>query len=174
MKGKYSVKDIASIDGKIKGLRHQRKECRAHLGQRYRHNNKGWLVTLDVLMVLCFVFNFGALVTTNLLVTKDHIENTGVTPEYVEANPVTASMHNYKTAEQKEERQSMNRFIAGLGLASLVWGLMGAYYLVSRKRVATDKDFFVLAFVVVAWWTTLGLDFANNLGHAIGVATNLL
>ena len=84
------------IDEKIRLLKVRKNEVKKKLHKQYINENGVWIRTLDLLFILCILFNIGALCITNALVVK---ESENVT--FTETNPVTSDMHGFKATEDK-------------------------------------------------------------------------
>ena len=73
------------------------KDFRRGEAKKFREKNKKVIMILDILVILCLIFNVGALTITNTMVTKVQIDQ-GIEVEFVEVNPVPAKIYDYKPA----------------------------------------------------------------------------
>ena len=128
----------------------------------YRKANKGSFRFMDFLIVMAVIANLGAFFLTNVMVVKVIADSNG-TPEFLESNPVTASLHGFKTSL----RVIVDFFKA---LFPLIFrALLLALYVNQRNKTYTDNGRDTLTAYVLAITYILCWDFYSNLGYWVGV-----
>lgn len=129
------------------------------LSKQYRHQHRHFLRFLDVLMVMAFLFNMGALAMTNALVVKAEPDL-----KLYEANPVGAEMHGYETPEPSRAISAL----LGLFKHIMLWTILGFLYIYQRTTIYNDGGLYFLLFLTIYIFSVTSCDFFNNLGFLIG------
>lgn len=112
------------------------------------------------MVILLIIFNFGAVVLTNIMVSSKDKERC-----FVEVNPVTAKVNDLKAAPFEESIKFFKSFIFnGIG-----WAILIGSYLYLRNYYRSPKIMYLLCLVISFLFMIWGLDFFSNLGHFIGV-----
>lgn len=149
----YKLKrDRDSLDTKIR------------LGQKdycknFRENHRGWILSLDMLMIACILFNIGALVITNMLVVKEVPDI-----EFVEMNPVAGEVQGFKTAPTNVAIV----FLVMVVKQCIAWSVLIGCYVYLRQTNKTSREFWYLTFFMIFITFFLGYDFFNDFGFLIG------
>lgn len=122
---------------------------------------------MDVLLVMCILFNFGAAVLTNLMVAKEKLDD--IPQEIIdqegfkvlelgESNPVQAELHGFETGEEIQNDYSIFVY------AATIWFIVVCFYIYNRFTVHTPIGLYMMFAIVLIWATTTGYDFFNNFG----------
>ena len=143
----------------LQDLQHQVKLEKKRLSKSYKAHYKHFLITIDCLIIIAFLFNLGSIALTNALVAKN-------TPdiELIEANPVQAKANNLKTSQ-----------LAWVGLAVMFlkqivpWTILGIVYVINRYNVYSHASFMVMTSLVLYLLVATSVDFFNNLGYFVGL-----
>lgn len=116
-----------------------------------------WFKTLDILIILGMLMNFGALFITGVLVMK-------VAPdtELKEANPTQCNWNGWSCHDNARQI-----FFSTVGLW-LSWGILLAWYIINRFTVYNIPGMWMMTVAVILLVTILGADFTNDLGLYLG------
>ena len=160
---------IADHKADIKIYRERKHDLQRKLHKRFFEFNKCKFYILDVAIVLILLFHLGALITTNILVSKV-ASDYGLKVELKEVNPLQAEIHNLVSAVS--ERESLyERFkpLFKIFIWEIFWvTLLVGYYVYERRLVLTEREYVGLVFIVLFLLIGTALDFSNNLGWYLG------
>ena len=120
--------------------------------------NKGWVRTLDIVMIIVVLLNFGAVFMTNMLVVKTNPE-----VELKEANAVQAEMNDYEVHEQG------GQLMKSILLQTVLWVIILSVFVSNRMMLITYPQLTVMTVTVIYFAFLLTLDFVNDFGYLIGV-----
>jgi len=126
------------------------KACR-----EYRQENKKMFKIMDIVFILMFLFNIGALMLTNALVFKEKPN-----AELRESNPI-----------QCDTYKCVNNKLLGVALMIknlVIYAILVGSYIVWRNGIYTEKQFYWFAAGMTCCAVILSRDFFNNLGFLIG------
>ncbi len=134
-------------------------------GQEHIKKNKSFIkdykllfVLMDLMLIIAFVCNVGAVVLTNALVVK--VSPTPVV--FAEANPVAAKVHNL---EQHPQWLDMMWMVIKNGL---LFAVIAVAYLFFRSNCTNQVMLYVGLFAISYIFIVLTMDFANNFGYWLG------
>jgi hypothetical protein len=146
------METLNKLQSKIK--KEKKKLCKV-----FKREHKAFLKFLDVLLILAFLMNMGALVCTNALVTKEEPDR-----EFMEANPVMAETHDLKPAPVETVVVVLLMFFKQV----LYWTVILFLYIVARKTSYSEGHLYRLCFMAVYVFTLTATDFFHDLGYLIG------
>jgi len=118
------------------------------------------LKILDIMVILLIIFNFGALLLTNIMVSS-----TSELKCFHEVNPVTAKINNFKQAPKEESIAFLKLFVTH----GFLWAILIGSYLYIRTNYCNNKILYLLTIVLTFLFFIWGWDFFNNLGNFIGM-----
>jgi len=128
---------------------------------------KKYLIFLDCVLILSFLFNMGALaITKTNIAEKASAEGKELVVK--EANLVAAKIHNLEPVPQKDINRIYRMFI-GLFFHFVALALAFAYYVYLRFAVITRRDLFHISLYVFLISIMMITDFFNNFGIWIGI-----
>ena len=138
-------------------IKHEIKEERRALHQKFYIQRKTIFRFMDILVGLMILFNFIAIASTNYMVVK-------TTPaeqvmQIKEVNPVQAKLNDYEL--HPEYKQILTSFFKQIGL----WFVMIAGYIYYRRTIFTDCALNIMLTLVLFYFTVLGWDCFNDLGY---------
>ena len=147
--------DLKKLNNIKEDFKQERNVLHKKLVERYTWAFK----TLDVLMIMVILMNFGAAFLTSLMVAKEKPEM-----EFVEANPIQAEMKGYETTPEAK-----NMFYA-FAIQATLWLVMIFCYIYWRCYAFTELHLILFSTVVIGYFLILGYDFWNNFGYYLGVS----
>lgn len=130
------------------------------LHKQFVQQNRNWFRALDILIVCVVLFNFGAVVLTQIMVFENNPD-----AQIVELNPVMAELHGLPEPEDREMARDM---IASIGKQFIIWFVLIGCYVHFRARVFTDELLLLVTVMVCYYFVIMGWDFFNDLGLWIG------
>ena len=130
------------------------------LSKLYKRHHKHFLRFLDILMVMAFLCNMGALALTEALVVKENPPE-----EIVEVNIVGAKIHGYKAAPLEIAIGVMLMFFKQV----MLWSVLLFGYIYFRRSIWNDGGLYIVVAMSLYIFIATSLDFAGNLGYFIGL-----
>ena len=123
--------------------------------------NKKTLRYMDIIAVVCILFNFFALMMTNVMVMK---EAAAVDEVIVlkEANPAMAQAGGY------EQHPDGLQFMKVIIRFAVMWSILAFCYIHYRRTVYTEQALGMMMFLLAYYVALLGYDFFNNFGYLVG------
>jgi len=140
------------------------KEERQRLHRNFIVENKTTLMILDILMVVAFLMNFGAIAVTDYMINASEYkvaEDLGQIVEYEEVNPVTSAIHDFKPAPLNH---IVLRILTIMFKQALLLSLLATCYIYYRHIIHSKIELLLLAFFVIFYLNILGGDFFHNIG----------
>lgn len=137
------------------------RECKKRLHNSYYKSNRNKFWVLDALLVLCLLFNVGALVITNMIVVKARPDSV-----FVESNPVQASLNGWQTS-----KAAVKSFFSVFVKQVLFYTILVFGYLYYRKSIIDDGSYWLVLFFMIYYIVGMGLDFFHDLGFLLGRIT---
>jgi len=161
-KNTEGLDNIAEIEFLKKQIDNTLKIEKRAEAKRFRKTNRKWFIAMDILIILMFMSNIGAMLITNALVVK-------ATPEVklYEANPVQTEMRDYAEVPQEQRQEAtdgLNTFV----ITCVFYAIIITFYLLSRFYCYTYLRMWSLLFFVIFYAIALHLDFINDLGFLVG------
>ncbi|KKN25450.1 hypothetical protein LCGC14_0884820 [marine sediment metagenome] len=139
-------------------LKAEEKELKQRLHDDLNKKHRQLFIFMDILIVAIILFNFGAVVITNVIAMKVEPK----TVEILEVNPVRAEITGLELHE--DWKPIFFNFILTVG----GWFLIIWAYVYHRRRVYTNTQLTLLLAIVIGYSFLFGLDFFNNFGYLIG------
>lgn len=143
----------------ISTLRHNNSVLKWKMCKDFRHQHKSLFMLVDMLWILCIVFNFGALAITNVMVVKNHPSNI----TFVEANPIMAKRENFVTSTGVQSH--FYSFIR----QSILWSIILSIYFWMRFNTKSYTDWYIIVFISIFYVVGISTDFLNDYGYWIGI-----
>lgn len=146
--------------GKRRDLKHEIKLERTGQHKEFVELHKPLLRFIDVVAVICIIFNFTALVITEFMVEKQEYvvaEQENRTITYKEANPVASELHEYKPLTSDEKLLAI-AMISAIVKQGFLWALLALLYMFLRISMRTYTDLYLLLFLVCFYFFLLGID----------------
>lgn len=173
------MKRLLHIQAEILGLKENLKYAKRQQHNYLYKEYKSLFIFMDILVVLMMLMNFGALFTTNLLVSQKNYENSKITGEpvtYIEANAGGFAAKELETIEDigltsKELIESKKKVSAEIRLFllfALYWIVILAMYMISRIKCYSHLHLTIMVVVILWYFTLLSMDFVNDFGFYIG------
>lgn len=134
----------------------KREKRELHL--QFIKDNQLMVRTLDILVVLMILMNFGATIMTNYMAVKKEPE-----VKIMEVNPLAAEIGNYE-----EHPAAQNYFSRMVAFKVLAWGLLVALYCFARRGIYNYFGFTWLLTIVVAYTLLFSQNFFNDFGFWLG------
>lgn len=136
-------------------------------------NNKGFIMFLDVLIILGFLMNFGALFITNALIFKPLLVQEGVVTQvdFVEINPV--SQESFGVSYSEPVKQKTSKVYELFIVRIFVFGLLFGAYWYCRRSLMVSEQLTSLSFIVFLLFLVLAYDFINDAGYYAGYLVSL-
>lgn len=142
----------------IKGLIKYEKE---KLHKTFALANKKVLRIFDILLILGFIFNIGAVFLTNVMVVKEKTEN-NIPLEFREVNVIQAKLNNFVV------HPDAKILLLTLGKQLLLWLVMISLYVYQRNTVYSRAVLIEMWITTLFSSTVLSWDFFNDFGFYIG------
>mgnify|MGYP001549562654 CR=1 FL=1 len=139
-------------------MEHKIKKEKKRIHNEFFKINKKTFIFLDILVACIILFNFGAVVLTNLTVVRNVETTPNEETGFYEVNPVHAKLSGYDLHPQW--KSLMLSFLK----QSFLWFLMIASYVYYRRTIFTEQSLYIMIISVLFYFTVLGFDFFNNLG----------
>lgn len=116
-----------------------------------------WFRTLDVIMLIMLLMNFGALFMTGVLVMK-------VNPniELKEANPAQCKWNGWSCHENAKD------LFPTIMKLLITWGVIAAWYIGNRYTIYSVGGLWMLTVALIILVMIIGMDFTNDLGLYVG------
>jgi hypothetical protein len=122
------------------------------------------------MVLLCVLFNFGALILTNAMVAKQ----AGGNIRFVELNPVAENLHGYEGANETMPagsayagRDATDLFVSFMKQAVLL-SLPAAIYVYMRRTVSNIDVLNAMMYVITYMVLILAFDFFHDFGFWTG------
>jgi ABC-type multidrug transport system permease subunit len=147
------------------GYRKRILDCEIRREQKRRHKElfaerRSLFILMDIIVALCIIMNFGAVVTTNILIVDNAVQQ-GMEVSFAEANKAQSEIHDY------EPHPDGSRLIKALLVQALMWAVLLFCYLYFRTRVFDERTLYIMLFAVCFYFVVIGIDFFNNFGYYI-------
>lgn len=122
-------------------------------------NNRWKFIMMDLFVVCVLLFNFGAVLITNMMVYRDNDAGDVIIKE---ANPIQAKLNNYEAAPQGA------MLLKSLMIQSMIWAVLVLSYVKIRSDTVTDGSMYILMFTVFFMFISAAFDFFNDFGFLLG------
>ena len=126
----------------------------------FKKYRKTFLI-LDIIVLLAFICNLGAVLTTNALVVKETTEQ-GEEVVFNEVNPIQAEVNDYVVHPESKS------LVVGVIFQGLIWLIIITIYWQLRRVASTYKELTGLIIIVSFWFMLLSWDFISDFGFLIG------
>lgn len=133
------------------------KELRRAASTDYRHKNKGWFLTLDIIGIIVILLNFGALFMTGALAVKVEPSKS-----FAEANPVQCVWNGWSC-----HTDYLNIIIPMLKQI-IFWAMIVGLYIYTRNNTFSITGMWVLTALIIFYFSAMAFDFNNDLGLYAG------
>lgn len=159
--------DYVDNENQLNDLRKKQIKLKYQLHKLFFRRHKGIFRIADTLLIIAILFNFGAVISTGLIVEKaaDTIreyEDPEFKVELYEANPIAASNADLKTSEKVQTAFKL------LVINFYVWLIVFMGYIYLRLNVYTMKGLASMFALILFFFVTTGYDFFNDMGYTIG------
>lgn len=151
-------KQYLELKKKKRDLKVALNEKESQLAKLYRLENPSIIKTIDWIIIIAIVFNMGAMLLTNIMVTKDFEDI-----KFVEANPVQCKLSGF---------WCMGKAIDGFVLIFkqlIIYGTMVYAYSMFRNKIKNDLEAGTLRASLLFLVVSVSFDFINNFGYWLGV-----
>jgi len=133
----------------------------------FKDKHKKILMVCDIMFIMSFIFNIGALVITNALVVKNHPD-----VQLYEANPVARDSLNYAEppddVSETDGRKVSDRF-RGMLIQFIVYSFLIIGYLTTRYFLDSDYKVISLLALTLVFFYMMTFDVAGNFGYWLGM-----
>ena len=123
--------------------------------------NKSIFRLIDILVIICILMNFGAVVITNQLVVRTNREE-GLETKFYEVNPSMAKYHGFEVHPEYKE------LVLSLLKHLFLWFIIIICFLYYRLTMIHKYQLIIMAIITIIYFILFGLDFCNDLGYLIG------
>lgn len=123
--------------------------------------HKKELRVLDIMVCVFILFNFGAVLVTNMTAVKELTEE-GKELLIMEVNPIHAEVNEY------ELHPESNQFIWVFVKQAILWMLIIMVYVSFRRNMSTEHSLYFMIVCVSYLLIITGYNFFNDLGFLVG------
>lgn len=138
-------------------LEYMKVEKKKEMNDKLKNQHPRLFRLLDALIVVCVLFNFGAVLLTNMMVVKAKPD--GV---ILEGNPVTAKIGGL------ELHPDAKKLIRAVMIQMIAWLVGVGFYVYCREKIVRRNTLYMSAVLVGFYFIGLGWDVSNNLGLFFG------
>jgi len=139
---------------------------KSELHKKLVKEHKIEFMLLDIAVIFIVLFNLGAIVLTNIMVSEKQYETAkeeGTEVIYQEVNPIMSNVHNIEDSGTK-----IFDFIFILLKQVSVLLLPLLIYVYYRKTIVSENALLVMIIIVIYWMYIISFDFCHDLGLFIG------
>lgn len=132
--------------------------------------SKKFLLFMDILIISAFVFHFGTLLITNVMVAKNKVD-AGQELIFVEANPIAAATHDFVAPPTPEAKTRGISKMMGFIFEAITMGfILGLYifYRIQAKKEVKKWHVFRFIMVVCMFFVTAMTNFVYDFGFFLG------
>ena len=174
---------------KLLKLKIKEQKIRAH--RKFVEQNKKFLRICDIIFVICILFNFGALILTNVMIQKADYKDAYFLADKIKSNPNHTLSNKSAEAIVNEDImifselnptaskiygfQGMEDTSKALQLIwdkllkwALLWTFLSFWYILLRKNIRQNIEKTVLIFILCWYFTLLSYDCLHDLGLFLG------
>lgn len=160
---------LEEVDEGINRLKNSQKHLKYRLHKQFYKEHKKLFKLADILIILAILFNFGAALSTGIIVEKAadvvrEVKDPTYTSTVVEANPMVAKNANLETNE--EAKGYFN-----VVLLNVYWWLViFLWYFYLRLNTRSWSGLVTLLGLTTFFFASLGWNFFNDFGFLLGKA----